>query len=158
MSPLRNIRSLKLKLGIVIVAAVIVAVAVTAFAHELGLTRRFGVVLAVLLALVVVQLLARGMTAPLREMAAAAAAMARGEHGQQVGVRGRDEVAQLAQAFNAMSAELAETDRERQQDGEDDAEPPGQAELMSKRRDGDRDDHRRHDHDPQLQLQRADVA
>jgi signal transduction histidine kinase len=114
-SPLRNIRSLKLKLGIVIVAAVIVAVAVTVFAHDIGLTRRVGVILAVLIALVVVQLLARGMTSRLREMAAAATAMARGEHGQRVSVRGRDEVAELAEAFNAMSAELAETDRQRRE-------------------------------------------
>jgi len=114
-SPLRNIRSLKLKLGIVIVAAVIVAVAVTVFANDLGFSRQVGAVLAVLLALLVVQLLARGMTSPLREMAAAAAAMARGEHGQQVSVRGGDEVAQLAEAFNLMSAELAETDRQRRE-------------------------------------------
>jgi signal transduction histidine kinase len=115
MSPLRNIRSLKLKLGIVIVAAVIVAVAATVFANDIGLTRRVGVLIAIALALVVVQLLARGMTAPLREMAAAAAAMARGEHGQRVSVRGRDEVAQLAEAFNAMSAELEQTDRLRRE-------------------------------------------
>ena len=98
-----------------IVTAVIVAVAATVFADDIGLNRRLGVIVAVLLALLVVQLLARGMTAPLREMAVAAAAMARGEHGQQVSVRGRDEVAQLAEAFNAMSAELAETDRQRRE-------------------------------------------
>ena len=115
MSPLRNIRSLKLKLGIVIVAAVVVAVAATVFANDIGLTRRVGVLIAILLALVVVQVLARGMTAPLREMAAAASAMARGEHGQRVSVRGRDEVAQLAEAFNAMSAELEQTDRLRRE-------------------------------------------
>ena len=115
MSPLRNLRSLKLKLGIVIVAAVVVAVAATVFANDVGLTRRVGVLIAVVLALVVVQLLARGMTAPLREMAAAASAMARGEHGQRVSVRGRDEVAQLAEAFNAMSAELEQTDRLRRE-------------------------------------------
>jgi signal transduction histidine kinase len=114
-SPLRGISSLKLKLGIVIVAAVVVAVAATVFANDIGLTRRVGVLIAILLALVVVQLLARGMTAPLREMAAAAGAMARGEHGQRVSVRGRDEVAQLAEAFNAMSAELEETDRLRRE-------------------------------------------
>ncbi len=113
MSPLNRIASLKLKLGIVIVAAVVVAVAATVFANDVGLSRRVGIVAAVLLALVVVQLLARGMTSPLREMAAAAGAMARGEHGQRVSVRGRDEVAQLAEAFNAMSAELEQTDRMR---------------------------------------------
>jgi signal transduction histidine kinase len=115
MSPLSRIPSLKLKLGIVIVAAVVVAVAATVFANDVGLTRRAGIAIAIVLALVVVQLLARGMTSPLREMAAAAGAMARGEHGQRVSVRGRDEVAQLAEAFNAMSAELEQTDRLRRE-------------------------------------------
>ena len=63
----------------------------------------------------VVQVIARGLTAPLREMAAAAEAMARGEHGQQVEVRGRDEVGRLADAFNAMSTELETTDRVRRE-------------------------------------------
>jgi signal transduction histidine kinase len=114
-SPLSRIRSLKLKLGIVIVAAIVVAVAATVFARDIGLTRRVGIALAILLSLGVVQLLARGMTSRLREMAAAAAAMARGEHGQRVSVRGRDEVAELAVAFNAMSAELEQTDRMRRE-------------------------------------------
>jgi signal transduction histidine kinase len=114
-SPLARVRSLKLKLGIVIVAAIVVAVAGTVFANDVGLTRRVGILIAIAISLVVVQLLARGMTSPLREMAAAASAMARGEHGQRVAVRGRDEVAQLAEAFNAMSAELEQTDRMRRE-------------------------------------------
>jgi signal transduction histidine kinase len=115
LSPLGGLRSLKLKLGIVIVAAIVVAVAATVFARDIGLSRKLGIAIAILLSLGIVQLLARGMTAPLREMAAAAGAMARGEHGQRVTVRGRDEVAQLAVAFNAMSAELEQTDRMRRE-------------------------------------------
>jgi signal transduction histidine kinase len=65
------------------------------------------------LALAMVQVLARGMTSPLREMAAAAREMARGEHGRRVTATSRDEVGDLARAFNAMAAELEEVDRVR---------------------------------------------
>src|SRR5689334_23376757 len=60
-----------------------------------------------------VQVLARGMTWPLREMAGAARAMARGEHGRRVTATSRDEVGELARAFNAMAADLEEVDRVR---------------------------------------------
>ena len=65
------------------------------------------------LALAMVQFLARGMTSPLREMAAAASAMARGDYGRRVRATSRDEVGELARAFNAMAAELADVDRMR---------------------------------------------
>jgi signal transduction histidine kinase len=113
--PLDQLPSLKLKLGIVIVAAIVATLVAMLVATSLGLRQRWGVLVAVPLALLVVQILARGMTSRLREIAGAADAMARGEHGQQVNVRGRDEVARLAEAFNAMSAELAETDRMRRE-------------------------------------------
>jgi signal transduction histidine kinase len=112
MRPLQSLHSLKLKLGIVIVAAVVVtAVATTVAVRLLSLPSIVGAAAAIVLALVCVQLLARGMTAPLREMAAAATAMARGEHGREVAVTSNDEVGELARAFNRMTTELAETDR-----------------------------------------------
>ncbi len=113
MRPLRGLSSLKLKMGILIVVAIAVAVGVSVGGLAAGATRGWAILAAVVLALAVVQLLARGTTAPLREMAAAAEAMARGEHGRRVGVRGNDEIAHLATAFNHMSAELEQTDRVR---------------------------------------------
>ena len=77
----------------------------------LGLPSLVGAAAGIALALACVQLLARGTTQPLREMAAVASAMARGEHGRQVAVTSTDEVGELARAFNRMTAELAETDR-----------------------------------------------
>lgn len=115
MRPLEGIASIKLKLGLVIVAAIAVTVASMVGAAALGVQLRWGVIGAVILALLVVQVIARGLTAPLREMAVAAEAMARGEHGQQVEVRGSDEVGRLADAFNAMSTELETTDRVRRE-------------------------------------------
>ena len=112
MRPLQSLGSLKLKLGIVIVAAVcITAVATIVAVRWLELPSIVGAATGVVLALACVQLLARGTTKPLREMAAVASAMARGEHGRQVAVTSNDEVGELAQAFNRMTAELAETDR-----------------------------------------------
>jgi signal transduction histidine kinase len=112
MSPLQSLSSLKLKLGILIVAAVwITAVATIVAVRLLGLPSMVGAATGIALALACVQLLARGTTKPLREMAVAASAMARGEHGRQVAVTSNDEVGELARAFNRMTAELAETDR-----------------------------------------------
>ena len=110
--PLQRLPSLKLKLGIVIVAAVwITAVATVVAVRWLGLPSFVGAAAGVALALACVHVLARGTTRPLREMAAVASAMARGEHGRQVAVTSGDEVGELARAFNRMTAELAETDR-----------------------------------------------
>ena len=112
MSPLRSLSSLKLKLGIVIVVAVwITAVATRVGVRQFGLPSIVGAGAGIIVALACVQLLARGTTKPLREMAAVASAMARGEHGRQVAVTSNDEVGELARAFNRMTAELAETDR-----------------------------------------------
>ena len=55
----------------------------------------------------------RGMTSPLREMAAAASEMAKGDYDRRVTATSHDEVGTLARAFNQMAAELAETDRVR---------------------------------------------
>jgi signal transduction histidine kinase len=58
------------------------------------------------ISLVMARWLARGMTQPLRDMAAAARKMEEGDYSQRVHTRSRDEVGQLAAAFNRMSAEL----------------------------------------------------
>ncbi|MGZ4797019.1 MAG: sensor histidine kinase, partial [Acidimicrobiia bacterium] len=64
-------------------------------------------------ALIFVRRLARGMTSPLREMATAAQAMAKGDYSRRVTATSHDEVGRLAVTFNRMAAELAETDRVR---------------------------------------------
>jgi signal transduction histidine kinase len=58
-----------------------------------------------------VQFLAHGMTYPLREMASAARAMAGGDYARRVTATSRDEVGELARAFNEMSRQLGEVDR-----------------------------------------------
>ena len=66
--------------------------------------------LAIVLSLILTQVLARGMTSPLREMTAAARAMAGGDYSQRVRATSRDEVGQLADAFNTMADDLQQAD------------------------------------------------
>lgn len=108
--PLDRLRSIKVKLGVVIAATVTFAAFLTwlGLSHALGPTRTFPGV--ILLSLIVTQLLARGMTSPLREMTAAAQAMAAGDYSQRVRATSRDEVGQLAVTFNTMADDLEQAD------------------------------------------------
>ncbi|TYC15498.1 HAMP domain-containing protein [Actinomadura syzygii] len=92
-----------------------VAVLIVLWGYPLGFRARQTMPVGVLISLVVTQLLAHGMTAPLREMTAAARTMARGDYSRRVRATSRDEVGELAQAFNRMAADLAEVDRQRRE-------------------------------------------
>jgi signal transduction histidine kinase len=111
--PLDDFPSIKLKLGFVIAAAVAVTVFVFWVGLKLGLWPSVSGVIAAMVAMVLVWFLSRGMTSPLRQMAAAASEMAKGNYERRVRSTSRDEVGELARAFNRMAAELAETDRVR---------------------------------------------
>ena len=113
MRPLDFLGSIKTKLGVVIVAAVGVTVVVIALGTKTGIPIWVRSVGAVVLALAMVQFLARGMTSPLREMASAAQAMAKGDYSRRVTATSKDEVGRLAEAFNRMATDLAEVDRMR---------------------------------------------
>src|SRR6185436_9833265 len=113
MRTLDRLGSIKVKLGVVIVATVGGTVAVLALGRRAGLDLEWRVLLAAALGLAMVQFLARGMTSPLREMAAASSAMARGDYGRRVHASSRDEVGELARAFNAMASDLADVERMR---------------------------------------------
>ena len=99
--------------GFVIAAAVAATVLVFWLGVTAGLWPSISGALAALVAMALVFFLSRGMTRPLREMAAAADAMARGDYTRRVTTSSHDEVGTLAAAFNEMAAELAETDRVR---------------------------------------------
>jgi signal transduction histidine kinase len=111
--PLDPLPSLKLKLSVVILAAVAVTVVIFYIGVHLGLWPGVSGILAGFVALGVAWVLARGMTSPLREMVAATEAMARGDFSQRVTSTSHDEIGTLARSFNQMAAELAETDRVR---------------------------------------------
>jgi signal transduction histidine kinase len=113
--PLDRLPSIKVKLGVVIVATVVGTVLVLRLGARLGLELPWRVLVASAIGLLVVQFLARGTTSPLREMAVAAKAMARGDHDVRVTATSRDEVGELARAFNSMAAQLADVDRQRRE-------------------------------------------
>lgn len=83
------------------------------------LTRTRGILiavaaLAVLLGLAVSAVFSRSLTAPLQRLATAARAVGRGEIGKRVPVEGTSEVAEVARAFNEMTAALAKAEKLRQ--------------------------------------------
>ena len=113
MRPLDRFGSIKIKLGILVAVTVAVASTLTVVGLKLGIWPRYTTPAAVLVALAVTQLLARGMTSPLREMTTAAQAMATGDYSRRVTATSRDEVGELARAFNTMAADLAAVDQQR---------------------------------------------
>ena len=113
MRPLDRLPSIKLKLGSVIVAAAAATVAIVALGEQFAVEPWITGPVAAVVSLALVQLLAHGMTSPLREMVAAARAMEKGDYGRRVTASSRDEVGELARAFNSMVEELAEVDRMR---------------------------------------------
>ncbi|MFD0665926.1 ATP-binding protein [Thermocatellispora tengchongensis] len=115
MRPLDFLGRIKIKLGLAVCLAVVVAFVVNEVGINAGLGRELRIAVAVALALLMVQLLGRGMIRPLREMAAAAQTIAKGRYGQRVRATSRDEVGELARAFNAMAADLGEVDRQRRE-------------------------------------------
>ncbi|MEO8475470.1 MAG: HAMP domain-containing sensor histidine kinase [Actinomycetota bacterium] len=69
--------------------------------------------MAAAIALLMARWLARGLTQPLRDMAKAARLLELGDYSVRVHARSRDEVGQLAAAFNRMSGELEQLERSR---------------------------------------------
>ncbi|HWJ83237.1 MAG TPA: DUF4153 domain-containing protein [Nocardioides sp.] len=113
MTPLGALRSLKVKLGVLVAASVVVATVVANTGRVAGVAPWLSIPVTIALALAVTQLLAIGMVAPLREMTAAAQQMARGSYEVRVTTGARDEVGALARAFNTMARDLATVDRQR---------------------------------------------
>lgn len=70
---------------------------------------------ATLLAILLGSLLAYTIARPVRELTEATQAVAQGDLGRQVPVRGQDELGQLGASFNRMSADLARSNQARQQ-------------------------------------------
>jgi signal transduction histidine kinase len=111
--PLDPIRSIKLKIGLVGIGGG--AMALAYFWLRLGWLPVYTSSIAMVIGLVTSQVLAHGMTRPLREMTAAARAMARGDYTREVRATSRDEVGELARAFNKMAADLAAADQQRRE-------------------------------------------
>jgi len=111
--PLDRFGSIKLKLGMVVVGGVFISALVSSIGYRTGIALWVRPLIALALALLFVYPFSRGITSPLREMSAAAKAMADGDFSQPVSITSRDEVGDLARAFDQMRSELAEVDRQR---------------------------------------------
>ena len=116
MRPLDRLTSIKVKLGIVVLGSVVATTVSIFFGWRTGLKTELRILLTAVVFLVVTQWLAHGMTAPLREMAAAARRMGASDWSgwdPSVTTSSRDEVGDLARAFATMATQLAEADRQR---------------------------------------------
>ena len=111
--PLDRIRSIKLKLAVLMTFSG--GLAFAWFSHRIGWLPPMTTLTAMLIALVSSQFLAHGIITPLREMTAAAQRMAHGDYTSRVRASSRDEVGQLAEAFNRMATDLAAADRQRRE-------------------------------------------
>ncbi len=109
------VRSVKVKLGLLVAASVTAASIIATIGSAGGVPIWLSIPVTIALALAVTQLLAVGMTSPLREMTVAARRMATGDHAVRVSATSRDEIGELAQAFNRMAEELAGVDRQRRE-------------------------------------------
>ena len=111
--PLDWVRSIKVKLGLVVVGTVAATVGAIYVFLSLGLHARFAFIGGLIFSLAVIQLLAHGMVLPLRQMAAATRVMANGDYSQRVTATAQDEVGSLARSFNTMASRLEEVERQR---------------------------------------------
>jgi signal transduction histidine kinase len=119
--PLEGLPTIRAKLGSTIILAVgvtlVLVYVILGFAFRVFEVRdslwqlALAGAAAAALALGMARWLARGMTQPLRDMARAAQRMETGDYSQRVHTASRDEVGQLATAFNNMSAELESLER-----------------------------------------------
>lgn len=109
--PLDPFASFKVKTGLLVGGAILLA----SFTFWVGASWQFRYALLAALAtsLILTQFLAHGMTSPLRQMTAAARVMARGDYSIRVRATSRDEIGQLATAFNQMAADLGASDEYR---------------------------------------------
>ncbi len=113
--PLDRVRSIKVKLGIVVIGAVAATVGAIYLSLSFGVHARFAFAGGLVVSLVVTQLLAHGMVLPLREMVSATRAMASGDYSQRVTATALDEVGSLANSFNTMASRLEEVESQRRE-------------------------------------------
>ena len=109
--PLDPFASFKVKTGLIVVGAITLAAGT--FWAVATWQLRYALLAALFTSLVFTQFVAHGMTSPLRQMTAAARAMARGDYSRRVRATSRDEVGQLATAFNQMATDLGAADEYR---------------------------------------------
>ena len=112
--PLDPVRSVKLKVSILLLVSGAVGLGYLYLVYRWQPPIPHQLI-TVALVLLTAQILGNGMTRPLREMTAAALAMAGGDYSRRIRATSRDEVGQLAAAFNQMAADLDAADQQRRE-------------------------------------------
>ncbi|MFE7564299.1 sensor histidine kinase [Kitasatospora sp. NPDC057500] len=113
--PLDPVRSIKGKLALLVIVSVFLATGMVVVAIRSETQIRIIMIFSMIASLLFMQFLAHGLTAPLRDMTAAARAMASGDYSRRVEVSSRDEIGELAATFNQMAADLEAADRHRRE-------------------------------------------
>ncbi|MFI6844822.1 cell wall metabolism sensor histidine kinase WalK [Kitasatospora sp. NBC_00085] len=113
--PLDPVRSIKGKLALLVIVSVFLATGMVVVAIRSETQIRIIMIFSMIASLLFMQFLAHGLTAPLRDMTAAARAMASGDYSRRVEVNSRDEIGELAATFNHMAADLEAADRHRRE-------------------------------------------
>ena len=102
-----------MKLSIVIVGAIAIAATVSVIGYTLGIPVWVRPGISATIGVAIMWLFAGGITSPLGAMSRATDRMAQGDYGVRVPEDSRDEVGDLARAFNEMARRLEEVDIER---------------------------------------------
>lgn len=114
MRPLDPVRSIKLKISILLLASG--GVGLTYLWIEFRWQPPISTTLVtIVLVLLTAQVLGHGMTRPVRDMIDATRAMASGDYTRRVRATSRDEVGELAAAFNRMATDLEAADQHRRE-------------------------------------------
>ncbi|MFD3451677.1 ATP-binding protein [Streptomyces sp. NPDC058691] len=108
-------RSIKAALQFLVIASVAITTFLIYVAMHSATEIRIITIFSIIASLLISQLVAHGLTAPLREMTSVAIGMARGDYSRRVTAARRDEVGELADAFNRMAADLEAVDRHRKE-------------------------------------------
>jgi signal transduction histidine kinase len=108
-------RSIKAALQLLVIVSVLITTLLVIVAIHSETELRVITIFSIIASLLLTQIVANGLTAPLREMTAVAKAMANGDYSRRVTRVRRDEVGELAETFNQMAADLAAVDRHRKE-------------------------------------------
>ncbi|WP_425086140.1 sensor histidine kinase [Streptomyces hainanensis] len=113
--PIDPMRSVKAALGWLVTISVTITTLIILVAYRSDVGLQLIAVFAIIASLLVTQFVAHSLATPVLEMTSASRAMARGEYGRRVAVSRRDELGDLAHAFNRMAADLQAADRHRKE-------------------------------------------
>lgn len=109
--PLSAFRSLKMKIGFLVLGAIATTVFIFWVGIQIGVNRpSIAGIIAAVLALILTRFFAAGLTTPLKEMAEVSKRLSVGDYSQRVRSTSQDEIGALAQTFNAMAEELSKTE------------------------------------------------